>query len=127
MTTLKGTLIALTEGQHKYGFRVEDSRGMEKPEKITHIWPAFFTGCTGMGWRPEEQGIGKEAELRNSAVSVYLGDGIYWNGRLASEMSLEPIVEPIPCPKVRKGTETRWHKWNGRWEKYLKTQGWVQA
>jgi hypothetical protein len=127
MTTLKGTLIALADGPHKYGFRVEDSRGMEKPEKIIHIWPAFFTGCTGMGWRPEENAIGKEAELRNSTVSVYLESGIYWNGRLASEMSLEPTVEPIPYPKVRKGVETRWHKWNGRWEKYLKAQGWVPA
>jgi hypothetical protein len=32
--------------------------------------------------------------------------------------------EPVPCPKVRKGIETRWHR--GHWEKLLKT-GWVHA
>ncbi len=33
--------------------------------------------------------------------------------------------QPIPCPKVRAGIETRW---NGNyWQKYLKSQGWVAA
>jgi hypothetical protein len=32
---------------------------------------------------------------------------------------------PVPCPKVKAGTETRWHA--GRWQKYLKTKGWVTA
>lgn len=32
---------------------------------------------------------------------------------------------PIPCPKVRKGIDTQWR--NGKWEKYLKTRGWVLA
>jgi hypothetical protein len=31
---------------------------------------------------------------------------------------------PIPCPKVRKGIETRWR--NGEWVKLLKT-GWMRA
>lgn len=35
--------------------------------------------------------------------------------------------EPIPCPKVRKGTETRWSGVNGQWEKYLASRGWVPA
>lgn len=32
-------------------------------------------------------------------------------------------VTPVPCPKVRKNIKTRWQ--SGRWEKYLKTQGWL--
>jgi len=32
---------------------------------------------------------------------------------------------PIPCPKVRKGTEMGYK--SGAWRKYLKTQGWVLA
>jgi hypothetical protein len=34
--------------------------------------------------------------------------------------------EPIPCPRVRKGTETRWNGTAGRWEKLLKA-GWVEV
>lgn len=33
---------------------------------------------------------------------------------------------PIPCPKVRKGIQTRWNGYQGQWEKCLKT-GWVRA
>ena len=32
-------------------------------------------------------------------------------------------ITPIECPKVRKGIETRY--WNGRWQKYLKSEGWI--
>lgn len=32
--------------------------------------------------------------------------------------------EPVPCPRVRKGIETRWYR--GGWEKYIKSQGgWI--
>jgi hypothetical protein len=32
---------------------------------------------------------------------------------------------PIPCPKVRKGIQTRYE--HGYWRKYLKSEGWVIA
>lgn len=32
---------------------------------------------------------------------------------------------PIPCPKVRVGTETRWN--GSYWQKWTKTKGWVVA
>jgi hypothetical protein len=34
-------------------------------------------------------------------------------------------TEPIAAPKVRKGIETRYR--DGRWQKYLKSEGWVTA
>lgn len=34
-------------------------------------------------------------------------------------------IVPVPCPKVRRGLETRWRR--GRWEKCLKREGWVPA
>lgn len=34
-------------------------------------------------------------------------------------------TEDVTCPKVRRGIETRWR--DGRWQKYLKTSGWVSA
>jgi len=33
--------------------------------------------------------------------------------------------EPLPCPKVRRGIETRYR--DGQWERYLKMEGWVRA
>jgi hypothetical protein len=33
---------------------------------------------------------------------------------------------PVPCPKVRKGIQTRWNN-QGYWEKYLKAEGWIRA
>ena len=67
---------------------------------------------------------------------VHLGEGIYREkpepGRLTfrlaqggSTKSAVEETEPVPAPKVRKGTETRWH--GGRWEKYSKREGWVIA
>lgn len=41
--------------------------------------------------------------------------------------AIRVIERPIPCPKVRKGVETRWDRYRGRWEKYLKASGWVAA
>jgi hypothetical protein len=36
------------------------------------------------------------------------------------------LKEPIPCPKVRTGTLTRWNEFKERWEKELKS-GWCPA
>jgi len=50
-------------------------------------------------------------------VDLYLID-------MGKTQSIETTIEDIPCPKVRKGIETRWE--NGRWEKLLKS-GWKPA
>ena len=54
----------------------------------------------------------------------YFGDG--YSLYFPSNMRAERIeTREVPCPKVRKSVETRYH--NGRWEKYLKTSGWVDV
>ena len=50
-------------------------------------------------------------------VDLYLID-------MSKTQSIETTIEDIPCPKVRKGIETRFE--NGRWEKLLKS-GWKPA
>jgi hypothetical protein len=45
------------------------------------------------------------------------------HGRQTQAIHAETV--DVPCPRVRKGTRTRWER--GYWEKYLKTQGWVAA
>lgn len=47
-------------------------------------------------------------------VDLYLID-------MGKTQSIETTIEDIPCPKIRKGIETRFE--NGRWEKLLKS-GW---
>lgn len=54
---------------------------------------------------------------------------IYHDGR-STELhvdnhAFEQVNTPIPCPKVRKGIETRYR--NGNWEKYSKAKGWIRA
>jgi hypothetical protein len=49
--------------------------------------------------------------------------------RLIDGGSTQPIAaiagREIPAPKVRKGTQVRYQ--DGRWQKYLKTKGWITA
>lgn len=44
---------------------------------------------------------------------------------IADSTCYEQVIEPVACPKVRKGVETRYHF--GRWEKFLKADGWIAA
>lgn len=39
--------------------------------------------------------------------------------------AIKHTIEPIPCPKVRAGIETRWR--DGYWQKHLRSKGWVAA
>lgn len=43
----------------------------------------------------------------------------------ADVTAFEQATIAIPCPKVRKGIDTRFS--HGVWQKYLKSEGWVKA
>jgi hypothetical protein len=51
-------------------------------------------------------------------------DGSYLEVEADCE-AFEQVITPLPCPKVRKGIDTRYRQ--GAWEKYLKSEGWVKA
>ena len=98
----------------------------DKPELIIHHWP--IGQCDKRieiseyeGAEVSKGGCSYEYVLRLAAyeyVRIYLKDQ-------GQTQSIDTIIEPIPCPKVRKGIETRWQ--NGQWEKYMKSKGWVSA
>jgi len=44
---------------------------------------------------------------------------------LETEHNGTPREDPLPCPPIRRGIETRYHM--GAWQKYLKASGWVPA
>ena len=102
----------------------------DKPEEIVNYYP------TGMRTKSliEDFGIPVPADLEYSRMGEYAvmtGRAMYSRARiialpeLGQTKCIKQEVIPIPCPKVRKGVETRWN--NGRWQKYLKSEGWVTA
>lgn len=102
-----------------------------EPKILTMWW-----GADG-GWMSRydaEQGglIGKEARsIGNGSYSVKIGEGLagYWvTLRLpegGSTKAFKIQERAYPCPKVRKGIEVRYR--SGKWQKYLKSEGWVTA
>jgi len=98
----------------------------DRPELIVHHWP--IGRCDRRieisnyeNAEVSKGGCSYEYVLRIAPyehVRIYLKD----HGKT---VSIDTIIEPIPCPKVRKGIETRWE--HGNWQKYLKNQGWVTA
>jgi hypothetical protein len=101
----------------------------DKPEEIVNYYP------TNIRSKDLEYNYGKTlpADLSYSGTGVYaIVDGSYYPSplrialpQLGQTKCIKQEVIPIPCPKVRKGIETRWR--NSRWEKYLKSEGWVTA
>ena len=98
-----------------------------EPVRTIHYWPIrrmaqWEWDSWGSDWR--------------EAVWRYNGDGVYVayiNGQHVSAvlqdrgntLAILQVSERIPCPRTRQGTPVRWR--NGRWEKYLKRDGWVRA
>lgn len=101
------------------------------PEKVALYWP--IQQCQ------EKQAIEVFETLPLPAYSVHRdtaeyevkipGIGFVRKFNLKDGPSTKSLwcdISPIPCPKVRKGTETRWNGSKQRWEKLLKT-GWKPA
>ena len=99
-----------------------------KPEMTRHVWEIDSYTFTGL-WRGNEgHAIGREATISDGRVNVYLGNGAYLEGRLKDGGQTHAVVVetiPVPSPKVRKDVETRWR--DGRWQKYMKRGGWIDA
>lgn len=102
----------------------------DKPEEIVNFYP------TGLRTREliDFHGIPVPAELEYSTMGRYAvmtGRPMYGTPRyialpeLGQTKCTKQEVIPIAPPKVRKGIELRWR--NSRWEKYLKSSGWVAA
>src|ERR1017187_846501 len=100
----------------------------DKPEEIVNYYP---TGLRTLELT-RDHGIPVPADLEYSRMGKYAvitGRPMYGRARIIALPQLGQTkctsqeIIPIPCPKVRKGIETRWR--NSRWEKYLKSEGWV--
>jgi hypothetical protein len=100
----------------------------------------FFTPTLTIHWWPVRREARADVErfigltpARGHAGFFSVADPWYPGGRrvdltLKDGGSTQPIAtesRPLPCPKVRAGIETRYEA--GRWRKYLKAKGWVDA
>jgi hypothetical protein len=101
-----------------------------EPIMDTYYWPvaegyrpdfAYRLECldTDQELRRLESGQYEVPNRDFSPIRIYLKDG-------GSTKAIHVESVAIPCPKVRKGINTRWNDWKGHWEKELKT-GWEPA
>ena len=98
----------------------------DEPEMIIHHWPIGETDHPCFVIASHEN---SEVSKSGCNFMYTLRIAPYDHVRISLKdqgktKSIDTIIEPIPCPKVRKGIETRYR--NGKWEKELKS-GWVTA
>jgi hypothetical protein len=119
---LNGKVIYLDP---KFGFEYH-STDYNHPVSYRQVWEIETVTMKRFSYCMEVDAIGREATITDGLVSCYLGNGNYFYGKLAQGGQTPSIIieeTPVPRPKVR--VDTRWQ--SGRWEKYLKTKGWVAA
>jgi len=101
----------------------EDSLSSE-PKMLVLYWP---TGIRAADFQASYGSDMMGRQVRSGRFGgSYIIDGTRLQVNLTDGGQTRPIHSkkvPIPAPKVRKGVEVRYY--DGRWEKYLKTKGWV--
>ena len=101
----------------------EDSLS-DEPKMLVLYWPTGIRTADFLASYGSDM-IGRQVRSGRFAGS-YIIDGTRLQINLTEGGQTRPIhnkIIPIPAPKVRKGIEVRYY--NGRWQKYLKTKGWV--
>lgn len=79
--------------------------------------------------------VAHRVDLDEPIVLNYTGNGAFrdqlWRAWVlpggGQQKAVHTVRRAIPPPKVKAGIETRWNSDRERWEKYLKTKGWVPA
>ncbi len=107
----------------------ETSAKFDEPELIVWYWPTRFGRRDLEKWDGSDPYKPDDIKIHHHSTTYSLklpGMGVWTDsGIQGNTQAVRVDIEPIPRPKVRKGIETRFR--NGRWEKYLKTKGWVAA
>jgi len=109
----------------------DTSNNYDHPIRQQIYWPAsartslanaidYFPELAGGPLQVEPASGSGQFSFRRNHVTLYVR--IVGGG---TTLAIANDEERIPEPKVRRGIETRYRA--GRWEKYLKSQGWVSA
>jgi hypothetical protein len=103
-----------------------DDNHFDRPERIQTFWPVRQESRSYVqdliGSPASYDGHGSYAALIPGTIRMYERLPLLNGGQT------QPIatnVEPLPCPKVRKGIPTKYAR--GQWWKLLKTEGWIPA
>lgn len=98
----------------------------EKPEATCVAWPVkgACTGAQFTDWYPHLP-LPLAVTYTSGQPGFYRDLPNYQHMHFDTEKTGTFSSTPLPCPKVRKGIPTRYA--NGKWEKYLQSQGWVRA
>jgi hypothetical protein len=140
---MRGDFLDRIDG--KLFIRNEDTEH-DRPIRRRLWWPILATG----GWPPcwfDTESSGEYCrtcgQRKDSPIHDLSGDTLRLGGRDGSyggtlrngtryTVTIDPRGqavkiedEPIVCPKVRAGIETRFYR--GNWQKYLKSSGWVDV
>ena len=101
-----------------------------EPTMMIHYWPTRFGRQVLVNPFATEHDKTEDIQVERDGHYGYLlrfpGCGFWSESPLQGDQKAMRVdTEPYPCPKVRKGIETRYHY--GRWEKYLKSskRGWI--
>ena len=116
---------AITDYKDGWLTIMESEPAFNQPEMFTRWWPIL------KGSRYDfEDLIGKEVKYEGDGgrYAIIIAPYQYRQCVLVDGGSTKPLfveVTPLDPPKARKGTALRYR--SGRWEKHLKTSGWVAA
>jgi hypothetical protein len=108
-------------------FVVYDSP-MDMAPKLHRLWWEVYQikGNAWNAYRPEAGDTVRSqmgGDWTASREGVASNTGSVWFPSGLQARHIEEI--DVPCPKVRKGIETRWYQ--GAWQKYSKAEGWIPA
>lgn len=100
-----------------------------EPVQVTQYWPICRASaydiqlCDLTGCEAEFDHNGNVYyKMGHSTSAIWSRNQCLYDG--SKTVCIATDSAPLPCPKVRKGVETRYR--NGRWEKCLRT-GWTAA
>ena len=102
---------------------------LENTPKLHRFWWKVHqvAGNAWNAYRPEVGDTLRKSQGQNewnaSREGVASSTGSIWFPAGLPATHIEEI--DVPCPKVCKGIETRWYQ--GAWQKYSKSKGWIPA
>jgi hypothetical protein len=120
MSTLNGKMV-LRDGYYWFAYAAPL---FDKPEVVTSYWKCWPAPIGESSYDGAEAYLTRHAY--GTAISFRTGERNWSRERGMGPERVADFTEsaPLPCPKVRKGMETRYR--NGRWEKYT-AKGYVTA
>ena len=96
-----------------------------EPRLIVHYYPIVKLYGSDRAVLADREGLNVRGKSNGNGFYFDEKGGEYQLLNAGGTLPIHTDITPVPCPKVRKGIETRWK--SGLWEKYTKAHGWQLA